>query len=243
MCGIYGIWLFRLKKSPRSVRIFLAMLTSITLLAAGAHGLLIQAGASSGATMIAPRPALSPRAGPISAAYNPQPSKAKPRKVKSKDPKQKTKGPADPAAAMQLVPEQIFSEGPPSITETFIPGLSLITVVGVIPFAASLARQAWTRYKITNKRMEVCSGFQGKDVVQVTWREVQDIKWLRRYGGKCGDMVPTLSDGVKFEVLFYYLFFPYVRKKRPHFAHISPTLLLPIGALAFGIRPQPQVHL
>ena len=63
-----------------------------------------------------------------------------------------------PAAAQQLVPEQTFFEGAPSITETLIPGLSLFTVVGVIPFTASLARQAWTRYKITNKRMEIASG-------------------------------------------------------------------------------------
>merc|ERR1712106_614672 len=77
-----------------------------------------------------------------------------------------------------------MGEGAPSITETFIPGLSLFTVVGVIPFSASLARQAWTRYKITNKRMEIQSGFQGKDVVQITFREITDIKWLRRCRGR-----------------------------------------------------------
>ena len=27
------------------------------------------------------------------------------------------------------------------------------------------------------------AGFQGKDVVQITYREIEDIKWLRRYGG------------------------------------------------------------
>merc|ERR1719428_719250 len=113
----------------------------------------------------------------VRCAYNPQPSKARPKK--SKQPKQKVKG---PAPASVVVPEQTFWEGPPSITETIIPGLSLFTVVGVIPFTASLARQAWTRYKLTNKRLEIASGFQGKDVVQITWREVIDIKWLRRYG-------------------------------------------------------------
>jgi len=144
----------------------------------------------------------------------------------------KEKGPPSAAAALQLVPEITFFEGPPSITETFIPGLSLFTVVGVIPFSASLARQAWTRYKLTNKRLEIASGallllplplsllssctcgslapppllsaapplsrdasalppaarprvgFQGKDVVQVVWREIVDIKWLRRFGGQ-----------------------------------------------------------
>merc|ERR1740125_54499 len=106
---------------------------------------------------------------PVRCAYNPQPSKYRPKK--SKAPKEKVKGPAAPTGAM--VPEQTFFEGAPSITETFIPGLSLFTVVGVIPFTASLARQAWTRYKITNKRMEIQSGFQGKDVVQITYREIE----------------------------------------------------------------------
>merc|ERR1719387_345627 len=131
----------------------------------------------------------------ITAAYNPQPSKARPKK--SKQPKEKVKG---PSAATVVVPEQTFFEGAPSITETLIPGLSLFTVVGVIPFTASLARQAWTRYKLTNKRMEIASGFQGKDVVQVTWREIVDMKWLRRYGGAAGDLVLTLKDGSKVEM-------------------------------------------
>ena len=96
------------------------------------------------------------RSGLVRCAYNPQPNKAKPKKAKVKGPKEKV--PPSAAAAQQLVPEQTFFEGPPSITETFIPGLSLFTVVGVIPFSASLARQAWTRYKITNKRMEIQSG-------------------------------------------------------------------------------------
>jgi len=131
----------------------------------------------------------------VRCAYNPQPSKARPKK--SKQPKEKVKGPAPSAI---LAPEQTFFEGPPSATETLIPGLSLFTVVGVIPFTASLARQAWTRYKLTNRRIEVASGFQGKDVVQVLWREISDVKWLRRYGGAAGDVVFTLGDGSKLEV-------------------------------------------
>merc|ERR1719424_2562129 len=106
---------------------------------------------------------------PVRCAYNPQPSKYRPKK--SKAPKEKVKAPSPTGA---LAPEQTFFEGAPSITETFIPGLSLFTVVGVIPFTASLARQAWTKYKFTNRRIEVASGFQGKDKVQVLWREITE---------------------------------------------------------------------
>jgi len=132
---------------------------------------------------------------PVRLAYNPQPSKYRPKK--SKQPKEKVKA---PAPVSTLAPEQTFFEGAPSITETLIPGLSLFTVVGVIPFTASLARQAWTKYKFTNRRIEVASGFQGKDVVQVLWREITDVRWLRRYGGAAGDLVFSLQDGSKLEM-------------------------------------------
>merc|ERR1719253_1602221 len=138
-----------------------------------------------------------PRAGPATCAYNPESSKSRPKKQKSKQPKEKVKG---PAAAVAIKPEVTFFEGPPSATEMIIPGVSVLTVVGVIPFAASVARQAWTRYKFTNRRVEVASGFQGKEVVQATWKEIVDVKWLRRYGGAAGDMVLTLKDGAKMEM-------------------------------------------
>jgi hypothetical protein len=120
----------------------------------------------------------------------------KTRKQKSKEPKQKVKAPTAPV----VEPEKTFYEGAPSITETLIPGLSVFTVVGIIPFSASIARQAWTRYKITSRRIEVASGFRGKDVVQVIYREVTDVKWLRRWGGSAGDLVLSLQDGSKLEV-------------------------------------------
>merc|ERR1719152_424144 len=148
-----------------------------------------------GAPPLLRRAPATPAAAAVRCAYNPTPSKARPKK--SKAPKEKVKA---PAAQVALVPEQTFWEGPPSITETLIPGLSLFTVVGVIPFTASLARQAWTKYKFTNRRIEVASGFQGKDVVQVLYREIVDMKWLRRYGGAAGDLVLDLQDGSKLEI-------------------------------------------
>ena len=121
---------------------------------------------SLGATPVS-RPAIAAavRTVPARCAYNPDgASKARPKKQKTKQPKEKVKA---PAAALAVEPEVTFFEGPPSATEMIIPGVSILTVVGIIPFAASAARQAWTRYKFTNRRIEVASGFQGKEVVQV----------------------------------------------------------------------------
>ena len=51
---------------------------------------------------------------------------------------------------MTLAPEEVFYEGPPAITETLIPTLSILTVIGIIPAIASYSRQAWVRYKVRN---------------------------------------------------------------------------------------------
>ncbi|KAL1526225.1 hypothetical protein AB1Y20_014949 [Prymnesium parvum] len=152
---------------------------------------------SFGSVVARPAVASACRSPAVRCAYNPQPSKARPKKQKSKAPKEKVKAPVAPLA---VDPEVTFFEGPPSATEMVIPGMSVLTVVGIIPFAASVARQAWTRYKFTNRRIEVASGFQGKEVVQATWREVVDVKWLRRFGGSAGDLVLTLKDGAKMEM-------------------------------------------
>ena len=239
----------------------------------------------------APAPHRAAAAAPLAArrvsmAYNPQPSKAKPRKAKSKEPKQKVKGPPSAAAQLQLVPEQTFYEAAPSITETIIPGLSVLTVVGIIPFGASLARQVQSRSAVAATtlataalaaatiataalaaaarrrppppspppsahpphppptplvprraaprrrgrgtrsrtrgsrssldsrarrwcRRRCARGLVGslghvrdmsETCPQVTWREVVDVKWLRRFGGAAGDLVLTLQDGAKVEI-------------------------------------------
>jgi|Transcript_71557 hypothetical protein len=126
------------------------------------------------------------------------PSPEKKKKLKQKAPKQKVKGPQSLVGS--LAPERTFWEGAPSITETLIPGISIFTVIGIIPFGASIMRQAWTRYKISSRRFISKTGWQGKDEVQFIWKEVEDIKWLRRFGGTAGDFVFSLRDGSRVEV-------------------------------------------
>jgi hypothetical protein len=97
-------------------------------------------------------------------------------------------------------PEVTFFEGPPSWTEAVVPGISIITVLGIVPFAAAISRQVWTRYKITNRRLSIQSGWGGKDLVEIVYRDVTDVKFIYRFGGLAGDMVMVLSDGAKLEI-------------------------------------------
>jgi hypothetical protein len=98
-----------------------------------------------------------------------------------------------------LAPEEVFYEGPPAITETIAPTVSILTVVGIIPAAAAWARQAWVRYKITTRRIRVTSGIGGNDMAEIVYPDIVEIRTAKRLFGD-GDMVAFLRDGAKFEM-------------------------------------------
>lgn len=117
----------------------------------------------------------------------------------------KRKGGGDVAAsaakktAASLAPEEVFYEGPPAITETIVPTISILTVVGIIPAAAAWARQAWVRYRITSRRIRVTSGVGGKDMAEIVYPDIVELRTVKRLFGD-GDMVAFLRDGAKFEM-------------------------------------------
>jgi Bacterial PH domain len=117
-----------------------------------------------------------------------------------------------------LAPEEVFYEGPPAVTETIAPTLSILTVVGIIPAAAAWARQAWVRYKITNRRIRVSSGIGGKEMSEIVYNDVVEIRSVKRLLGD-GDMVLFLRDGAKFEM-----------RHVPNFDETMPFILSQVNA-------------
>lgn len=99
----------------------------------------------------------------------------------------------------KLEPETVFIETPPSRMELVVPTLSILTVIGIIPFLGSVARALWVRYKITSRRISISSGFQGKDQTEIIYRDIEQLKYVRRFGGSA-DCVLTLRDGAKLEI-------------------------------------------
>jgi len=93
----------------------------------------------------------------------------------------------------------VYYEGPPAISETIAPTISILTVVGIIPAAAAWARQAWVRYKITNRRIRVTSGIGGKEMAEIVYPDIVELRTAKRLFGD-GDMVAFLRDGAKFEM-------------------------------------------
>lgn len=102
-------------------------------------------------------------------------------------------------SSVTLAPEEIHYEGPPAITETIIPTVSILTVLGIVPAIASWSRQAWVRYKITTRRIRVVSGIGGKDMAEIVYPDIKEIRTVKRLFGD-GDMVCFLRDGAKFEM-------------------------------------------
>jgi len=99
---------------------------------------------------------------------------------------------ADKEKAM-LSPEEVIFEGPPSWTEMVLPGISVLTVVGIVPFIASVSRQAWVKYKFTSRRISVTSGFNGQDLTEITYDEIFNMKFVYRSFGSVGDLIIEVS--------------------------------------------------
>lgn len=74
-----------------------------------------------------------------------------------------------------------------------------MTVIGIVPAAAAWARQAWVRYKITNRRIRVTSGIGGKEMAEIVYPDIVELRTAKRLFGD-GDMVAFLRDGAKFEM-------------------------------------------
>ncbi|CAK9097617.1 bPH_2 domain-containing protein [Durusdinium trenchii] len=100
----------------------------------------------------------------------------------------------------KLEAEEVFWEGPPSSTEMFAPFFSCFVVIGIIPFIAAVNRQFRVKYKITNKRVSVTGGFDGKDITEFSYQEIYEMKYGQRWFGYCADMRINLRDGAKVEL-------------------------------------------
>mmetsp|Transcript_20726 Transcript_20726/g.30673 ORF Transcript_20726/g.30673 Transcript_20726/m.30673 type:complete len:222 (-) Transcript_20726:40-705(-) len=101
---------------------------------------------------------------------------------------------------IKLAPEVVAYEGGPDPSELVVPTISILTVIGLIPFAAAVARQLWVKYTITSRRVRVVSGFNGKDETEVVYPDIKKMVYAYRFFGRCGDVVLELRDGSKLEL-------------------------------------------
>ena len=101
---------------------------------------------------------------------------------------------------LKLEPEIVFFEGPPSPSEVIFPAISILTVIGIVPFIAAVSRQFWVKYKFTSRRVSVQSGIGGQTQTQIIYPDIQEMKFVYRFFGSTGDIVMFLKDGAKVEL-------------------------------------------
>lgn len=100
----------------------------------------------------------------------------------------------------KLEPEKVFFEGPPSPTEIIVPAISILTVIGIVPFISAVTRQFWVKYKFTSRRISIQSGVGGKTQTEVIYPDIDEVRYVYRAFGSAGDMVLFLKDGAKVEL-------------------------------------------
>lgn len=97
--------------------------------------------------------------------------------------------------------ESIFYEGSPHTGDVMVNVALGATLVWLPLTAASVARKAFVKYKVTDKRVSVITEAPWKsEQLDVAYEEVSDVVAIGRGVGAWGDMVITLKNGDKVEI-------------------------------------------
>lgn len=98
------------------------------------------------------------------------------------------------------IKEDAFYEGGPHPGDLIINILIGFTVVGLPLTVGAIVRALWLRYRITDRRISVTGGWQGRDRTDIIYSEVKKIVKVPRGIGTWGDIVVTLKDNSRLEL-------------------------------------------
>lgn len=96
--------------------------------------------------------------------------------------------------------EDVYYEGGPHIGDLIINGLLAFTLICLPLTVGAITRALWLRYRITNRRISVTGGWQGRDRTDIIYSEIRKVVTVPRGIGLWGDMVITLKDGSRLEL-------------------------------------------
>jgi Bacterial PH domain len=91
--------------------------------------------------------------------------------------------------------EKIFFDGGAHYGDLVANLLLGFTLLWLPLTLAAVSRAFFLRYRFTNKRVTVISGFTGQDRSDFPYSSVKDVKVVPRFIGEWGDIVITLVDG------------------------------------------------
>ncbi len=98
------------------------------------------------------------------------------------------------------IKEEVFYEGGPHTGDLIINILLGFTVICLPLTVGAIVRALWLRYRITDRRISVTGGWQGRDRTDIVYSEVVKVIKVPRGIGAWGDIVVTLKDGSRLEL-------------------------------------------
>ena len=99
------------------------------------------------------------------------------------------------------IKESTFYEGGPHIGDLIINILLGFTVICLPLTVGAVVRSIWLRYRVTDRRISVTGGWRGRDRSDIIYAEITKIARMPRGIGFWGDLVVTLQDGSRLELL------------------------------------------
>lgn len=98
------------------------------------------------------------------------------------------------------IKEEVFYEGGPHIGDLIFNILLAFTIICLPLTVGAIVRAIWLRYRITDRRISVTGGWQGKDRTDVIYSEIMKVAKVPRGIGLWGDLVVTLKDKNRLEL-------------------------------------------
>ncbi|XP_072992835.1 uncharacterized protein [Typha latifolia] len=128
---------------------------------------------------------------PFSKAPNPSP-----KLFASSSPRPQTLTPPSSSSSE----ERVFFDGGAHYGDLVANLLLGFTLLWLPLTLAAVSRAFFLRYRFTNRRVTVVSGFTGQDRSDFPYASVKDVQVVPRFIGEWGDIVITLKDGTKVDL-------------------------------------------
>ncbi len=98
------------------------------------------------------------------------------------------------------IKEDVYYEGGPHIGDLILGILLGFTIIALPITVGAIVRALWLRYRITDRRVSITSGWLGRDQTDIIYNEVKSIIRVPRGLGLWGDIVITLKNGTRLEM-------------------------------------------
>ncbi|KAI0495357.1 hypothetical protein KFK09_025507 [Dendrobium nobile] len=123
--------------------------------------------------------------------------------------------------------ERIFFDGGAHYGDLVTNLLLGFTLLWLPLTIAAVSRAFFLRYRFTNRRVTVISGFTGQDRSDFPYSAIKDVQVVPRLIGEWGDIVITLKDGTKVDI-----------RSVPRFRMVSDYCLLMANGASNGSLEQ-----